>query len=160
MIRVGMHENRGVNFSRFALQPISSRDADALRNIGGQIYVADERRGYPCRQCLSDAQVGEELILVSHDPFSGGSPYRSASPIFLHRTPCVSPESDDMPTQLTCRQLSVRSFDENEMMIDAAVIDGIDLETTVETFFGVAESALIHVHNAMRGCWAVTIERT
>ena len=90
-----------------------------------------------------------------------GTPYRSASPIFLHTEPCVPPDNlQQLPAQLTERQLSVRSFDPAENMIDAIVIDGHDLHATIERFFTDPESRNIHVHNATRGCWAVTIERT
>jgi hypothetical protein len=149
-----------MNDSTFVLRPISPSDADALRQRGGPMYVADEHPGYPCRQCLRDAAVGDELILVSHDPFGTESPYRSASPIFLHRTSCrpyvIEP---GLPEQLTRRQLSVRSFDSEEMMIDAAVIDGTDLESTIQRFFADPNSNQVHVHNATRGCWAVAVDR-
>ncbi len=145
----------------FVLSPISSEIADQLRAGGGPVYVAQQVPGYPCRQCLRDAAVGEELILVSHDPFEADSAYHSASPIFLHREPCTPDDSaETLPVQLTGRQLSVRSFDEEEMMIDAAVIDGTDLQGTIERLFGEDASAKIHVHNAVRGCWAVTVDRS
>ncbi len=90
------------------LHPIDSDAADRLRRGGGPTYVADEKPGYPCRQCLRDAEVGEELVLVSHDPFDQDSPYRSASPIFLHLEPCEGAvPSAELPSQLTGRQLSV-----------------------------------------------------
>ena len=146
--------------STFVLRPISPSDADALRLRGGPLFVADEHPGFPCRQCLRDAAVGDELILVSHDPFETESPYRSASPIFLHRTSCQAYATETMlPEQLTRRQLSVRSFDDEEMMIDAAVIDGTDLEFTIQRFFADPASNQIHVHNATRGCWAVAVDR-
>lgn len=144
----------------YELAPISSADAARLRSAGGEVYVADSMPGYPCRQCLRDAEVGEELVLVSHDPFSANSPYRSASPIFLHRTPCqVSAVTQRLPLQLTRRQLSVRSFDLDEMMIDATVIDGGELDDTIRRFFDDAAAHHLHVHNATRGCWAVTVTR-
>jgi hypothetical protein len=151
--------------STFVLRPISPSDADALRLRGGPLFVVDEHPGYPCRQCLRDAAVGDELILVSHDPFGTESPYRSASPIFLHRTSCQPYVSEPalpepvLPEQLTRRQLSVRSFDREEMMIDAAVIDGTDFELTIHRFFADTDSNQIHVHNATRGCWAVAVDR-
>ena len=146
--------------SSFILSPITSEAADALRERGGPVYICDDHPGFPCRQCLLDAQFGEELILVSHDPFVGNSAYRSASPIFIHRNPCSSTFDDgEIPRQLTRRQLSVRSFDADEMMIDAAVIDGSNLDNTIERFFADDQSHKIHVHNANRGCWAVTVDR-
>lgn len=142
------------------LRPISDRTAAALREEGGEVYVADAFPGYPCRQCLQDAAIGDELILVSHDPFTGSSPYRSASPIFLHREICAAPLfGDELPEQLTRRQLSVRAFDADELMIDAAVIDGSELAETMTRFFDQADTDLIHIHNASRGCWATTAVR-
>jgi hypothetical protein len=144
----------------FTLQPIPPAAANDLREIGGPIYVADSNPGYPCRQCLRDGEIGEELILVSHNPFTRDSPYRCASPIFLHLDPCQPPPStDELPTQLTIRQLSVRSFDDEALMIDAAVIDGQDLRDTLVRLFEDPASTEIHVHNAQRGCWATTVER-
>lgn len=148
----------------FALQPISDDAASTLRDSGGELYVADTVPGFPCRQCLQDAAIGDELILVSYDPFQTDSPYRSASPIFLHRHPCTPTSgaptpSAHVPEQLTRRQLSVRAFDRDEMMIDAAVIDGHALAATAEHLLAQAATQKIHVHNASRGCWAVAIER-
>ena len=145
----------------FVLRPIPNDAALTLREQGGAIYVADECPGYPCRQCLQDAQIGEELILVSYDPFTGESPYRSASPIFLHREACVAPALEgELPEQLTRRQLSVRAFDTDELMIDAAVIDGSELRTTMSRFFESSDTHQVHVHNASRGCWAVSANRS
>ena len=142
------------------LVPIDPVTADALRAKGGEVYVADTSPGFPCRQCLRDAAVGEELILVSHDPFEIDSPYRSASPIFLHRLPCGRPEpSNELPTQLTRRQLSVRAFDGSAMMLDADVIDGTALGATIESLFEDPAIERLHVHNAQRGCWATSVVR-
>jgi hypothetical protein len=144
----------------FRLVAIDSNSADRLRQSGGPTYVADEKPGYPCRQCLRDAEIGEELVLVSHDPFDQDSAYRSASPIFLHVHPCEpAAPSAEVPGQLTGRQLSVRAFDHDAMMIDAAIIDGADLAKNLDRLFGNENTDRIHIHNAIRGCWAVTAER-
>lgn len=146
--------------SNYRLDPIDPITADHLRAAGGQRFVADTMPGYPCRQCLRDAEVGEVLILVSHDPFSVDSPYRASSPIFLHELPCDPPtDRTDLPEQLTGRQLSVRAFDREAMMIDAAVIDGHDLDEQLRRFFDDEATSDIHVHNATRGCWATSVTR-
>ncbi|KAI1366902.1 hypothetical protein F5Y08DRAFT_337154 [Xylaria arbuscula] len=41
----------------------------------------------PCRRCLQDSTVGDEMLLLSYDPFLGKSPYQCASPIYLHSKP-------------------------------------------------------------------------
>lgn len=143
----------------YQIVPISHADAARLRDAGGEVYVADSMPGYPCRQCLTDAEIGDELILVSYDPFGSDSPYRSASPIFLHRHECVM-TNEVVPLQLTRRQLSVRSFDADEMMLDAAVIDGSDLEATIDRLFVDPAAQRIHIHNAQRGCWATWVDRS
>lgn len=150
-----------MNSTDITLVPISDTAAAQLRAEGGEVYVADSFPGYPCRQCLQDAAIGEELILVSHDPFEGSSPYRSASPIFLHADTCRAPSmNNELPEQLTRRQLSVRAFDANELMVDAAVIDGTDLAVTMNRFFSSSLIEQIHIHNASRGCWAVSATKT
>lgn len=153
----GIVHRQGMNF---LLEPLTADEAHELRRLGGERYVADTHPGFPCRQCLRDAEIGEELILVSHTPFRSDTAYRSASPIFVHRDDCGAPaSSSELPIQLTRRQLSVRAFDRTEMMIDATVIDGDELGSTLERFFSDAETDRIHVHNATRGCWATTISR-
>ena len=145
---------------QFRLVPIDADAAHALRATGGVRYVADSSPGYPCRRCLRDAEIGDELVLVSHDPFTHDSPYRCASPIFLHADECHPDlRSAEMPEQLTRRQLSVRAFDDQAMMIDAAIIDGVELEHTLDRFFTDHATHVVHVHNASRGCWAVTAAR-
>ena len=144
----------------YVLRPISADIADRLRETATLVYVADTKPGYPCRQCLRDAEPGEELVLVSHDPFDTDSPYRCASPIFLHRQPCGGPAAGvGLPHQLTCRQLGVRAFDAAAMMVDAAIIDGTDLDATLRRMLASSEVDHVHVNNATRGCWAVRVDR-
>ena len=143
----------------YELQPLEASKADRLRTLNAHIYVADSKPGYPCRQCLCDAEVGEELVLVSYDPFDIDSPYRSTSPIFIHRVGCAPGELTSLPVQLTTRQLSVRAFDVGAMMTDAAVIDGADLDATLRRMFTDDLVMVVHVHNAVRGCWATNVVR-
>ncbi len=146
-------------FELLPLDPITAGELRAQPNP--LLYTADTMPGYPCRQCLRDAEVGDELILVSHDPFTTDSPYRTCSPIFLHRHDCAATlDADVIPMQILRRQLSVRAFDDQEMMVDAAVIDGADAATTLVRFFGSAEVDHVDIHNATRGCWAARAVRT
>ena len=145
--------------THFDIKTIPAEAANELREGSSPVYVADSVPGYPCRQCLQDADIGEELILVSHDPFDGSSPYRSASPILLHREPCQPFAGHDLPIQLTRRCLSVRCFDAEEMMIEAAVVEGYCLRETLDEFLSSEGAAWVHIHNADRGCWLATAQR-
>lgn len=141
------------------LLPIDPSEANRLRAGATVFDVADSSPGYPCRQCLKDAEVGEVLALVSYNPFALGSPYRSASPIYLHKEDCGQADVSTIQGQQLRRQLSVRAFDANEMMLAGEVIDGVDLEDTAARLLASNEAAFLHVHNASRGCWALRIER-
>jgi hypothetical protein len=145
----------------YRLAPIDPDTADQLRTTGGERFIADAKPGYPCRQCLRDAEIGEALVLVAHDPFTVDSPYRSRSPIFLHEQSCTPPvDGADLPDQLTGRQLSVRAFDRDAMMIDAVVINGSGLDDQLRRFFDDDATTEIHTHNATRGCWAASVTRS
>ena len=143
----------------YELVALDPQTADELRARGGMDYVADEMPGFPCRQCLRDAEIGDAMILVSHDPFRGTSPYHSASPIFLHREPCTRDNTDVLPEQLTRRRLSVRAFDADEMMLDAALIEGRDLAATITNLLTNADVERLHIHNEPRGCYAASVQR-
>lgn len=141
--------------------PIPAEEAAILRRAGGEVYVADSMPGYPCRRCLRDAEIGEELILVPYTTFSSDSPYRSASPILLHKEDCGGPDElgDGLPLQQARRRLAVRSFDEREMMLDAAVIEGKNRAETADAFLSDDDAQRLEVYNADRGCWAATVTR-
>ncbi len=149
-----------ITTTSYVIAGIDPAVADELRNQGGINYVADEHPGFPCRQCLRDAEIGEQMILVSHDLFIGWSPYRSASPIFLHRFPCTQPADDhELPEYLTRRRLSVRAFDTSEMMLDAALVDGTDLGEPIDRLLENTAVDHLHVHNEPRGCFAARVDR-
>ncbi|MEZ5220607.1 MAG: DUF1203 domain-containing protein [Ilumatobacteraceae bacterium] len=148
----------------FRIAPLPPSTAARLREAATVVRVADASPGYPCRACLRDAALGDELVLVSHDPFAGwdaaaSSPYRSASPIYLHRRDCAADvDPDPVPDQLVRRRLSVRAFDERAMMLDGRVVDGVDLRATLDELAAVPGVAKVFVHNAGPGCFAAAVE--
>ena len=95
---------------------------------------------------------------MSYDPFEGfgeHSPYRSASPIFLHRHDCSGRlDAARLPDQLTRRRLSLRAFDTEAMMLDGRVVDGSDLAAALDELLRVDGVDRVHVHNAGPGCFA------
>ena len=146
----------------FLVHAVDPAEADRLRAAGGLVRVADSSPGWPCRQCLRDADVGEELLLVSYDPFdrASASPYRTPSPIFLHRAPCPpAAPTPELPVQLTSRRLSLRAFDDAALMIDGRVVDGADLADALHEVLADPAVATVHVHNAGPGCYAARVTR-
>ena len=154
-----VRDNEHMTTTTFLVAGIDPAEADRLRTAGGVTYVADSKPGYPCRQCLRDAENGDEMLLVSYDPFATSSPYRCASPIFIHSRPCALNDEEGLPVQLTSRTLSVRGFDKGAMMLDAALIDGTDLGEVIDALFENPAIDHLHIHNASRGCWAARVQR-
>ncbi|KAI3321285.1 hypothetical protein HD806DRAFT_204457 [Xylariaceae sp. AK1471] len=119
----------------------------------------------PCRRCLQDSQVGDEMLLLSYDPFLGDSPYRCASPIFVHSKPscklAIFPTSGGLlPEQQRTRLLSVRAYDREHMMNGAEVVNGDRLLETCERLLGEDTLAeYCHVHYGGPGCFAVRVEK-
>jgi hypothetical protein len=136
------------------LPPLASLSPATVRTI-----VVDEPDAYPCRRCLTDALPGERVLLLSYDPFTGDSPYRQPGPIFVHERDCAPVPGERIPNQLTRRTLSLRSFDEQHLMVAGEVIDGSDLEEWATRVLADARVAYVHVHNAGPGCFAARLER-
>ena len=135
-----------------------SDDGLAARNI--RRVVADEKPGFPCRVTLKDAEIGETLLLLNYEHQAADTPYRSAHAIFVNQNAVERyDEVDRVPEVMRERVLSVRSFGEDGMMLDADVVDGARLEPVIERFFEEPRAAYLHVHNAKRGCFSARVER-
>jgi hypothetical protein len=66
---------------------------------------------------------------------------------------------DAIPPALAPRILSLRGFDADGMMIDAALAQPGEAEPAIAKLFENPEIAYIHAHNATRGCFAARIDR-
>lgn len=138
----------------FALSDTELAARDACR------VVADKRPGYPCRVTLEDADPGERLILLSYEHQPAASPYRSAGPIFVRETATATfDQCDIIPEVLRTRLLSVRAYDDSDMMIDAGTVDGAQLEPVIVRLFDNPAVAYVHIHNAKPGCYAAKAVR-
>jgi hypothetical protein len=67
---------------------------------------------------------------------------------------------DEVPQQLRLRTLAVRAFDANAMMAGWELVEGRDLEATIERQFANPRVAYLHVHYAAPGCYAARVERS
>jgi hypothetical protein len=147
----------------FTIEALPADVAARLRADATIVRVADKSPGFPCRQCLRDAEVGEELVLVAYDPFDGlgdDSPYRAPGAIFLHRDDCSAElDRSTVPDQLVRRQLSLRTFDAAAMMLDGRVVEGHDLADALDEVLGLPGAERAHIHNAGAGCFAAVAHR-
>ena len=131
-----------------------------LRDQGAMRVIADRPLAFPDRIELRDAQAGESLLLVNYTHQPASNPYRASHAIFvlegaLHAYSRV----DEIPQVLRARPLSLRSFDADDMMLDAELVHGRDAEQSIVRLLADARAAYIHAHYATRGCYAARIER-
>jgi hypothetical protein len=125
-----------------------------------RVVVADEPGSYPCRRCLTDAAVGDRLLLLPYDPFPGRSPYAGDGPVFVHADGCEPHvPNGEVPPQLRSRLLAVRGYDEGSMMTTSDVVEGSRLEDMLEAAFSDPATAFAHVHFARPGCFACRVDR-
>ncbi|MEM7026467.1 MAG: DUF1203 domain-containing protein [Pseudomonadota bacterium] len=122
--------------------------------------IADDREpGYPCRVGLADSQPGDELLLVNYEHHPVASPYRMRYAVYVRQGDATYDKVDEVPEQLRLRQLAVRAFDADAMMVDWELIDGRDLEGAIERLFADPRASYIHLHFAAPGCYAARVDR-
>jgi uncharacterized protein DUF1203 len=130
---------------------------EELARAGAVRQTADGPR--PCRISLTDAQTGDELILVNYEHHAVASPYRMRFAIYVRRGEETFDAVDRVPEQLRKRMLAVRAFDHDAMMVGWELADGRDLEGAIERLFAEPRAAYLHAHFAAPGCYAARIER-
>jgi Protein of unknown function (DUF1203) len=130
---------------------------EELAQRGAVRRIADGPR--PCRISLTDAQPGDELILVNYEHHPVASPYRMRFAIYVRRDERTFDAVDTVPEQLRTRTLAVRGFDIDAMMTGWELIEGTQLESAIAKLFADPRTAYLHVHYAAPGCYAARIER-
>jgi hypothetical protein len=125
--------------------------------------IVDTKPGFPCRVTLEDAEIGESVLLFNFEHLAGPSPYRSVGPIFVRESASETySKINEIPEVLRVsdRLFSVRAYDEADMLVDAAVIESVEIEASIQRLFANASIAYIHVHYAGPGCYSCRIDRS
>ena len=131
-----------------------------LRHLGARRYVVDAKPGFPDRIEVRDAEPGETVLLVNHTHQPADNPYRASHAIFVREGAQTPYDAvDEIPEVMRLRLLSLRAFDRDDLMIDADVIDGAEVERLIGRLFDDPRVAYIHAHYAKRGCFAARIDR-
>jgi len=137
----------------FSLSDRQLADRAALR------CVAASKPGFPCRVSLTDAEAGDEVILVHYEHHAVASPFRASHAIYVRKGEQQYDAVDRVPLMLRSRLLSVRAFDAGGMLADADVTEGTDLEALIERQFAQAQTQYLHIHFARPGCYAARVDR-
>jgi len=136
-------------------QPLFALPDAELESLGARRMTADAPHSAPCRVSLADAEPGERLILLSHRHLDApASPYRADGPVFVREAAAeAAPVVDAVPEMLSRRLLSMRLYDAVAMMLDADVVEGVDLHGRLGAAFADPAVAEVHLHTARRGCY-------
>jgi Protein of unknown function (DUF1203) len=148
----------GIDHQRF--EPLFALTTPQLDELGAQRVFADESPGYPCRISLEDAAVGDELLLLPYQHQPAASPYRASGPIFVKRGAKRRrlPVGEVSP-YITRRLISVRAYDAAHCIVAAGVCEGAVVEAELRRHLDDPQVAYLHLHNAMRGCFACQVVR-
>ena len=132
-----------------------------LKVADAQLQTVSRKPGTPCRVSLTDAEVGETVLLINYEHQPEASPFRSSHAIFI-RKGAVERRigANEVPDVLSSRILSIRGFDQDHCMRDADVVDGKSLSEAIERMFANDIIEYIHLHNAKPGCFAARVTRS
>jgi hypothetical protein len=134
--------------------------ADQLALHGARRVIADSAPGFPDRITLRDATPGESLLLLNYTHQNADNAYRSSHAIFILENAALPFDAvGSVPPALQIRVLSLRAFDAQHEMIDAALTPGAQLVGGIDAMFADPRVWYLHVHYATRGCYAARIDR-
>ncbi|WP_298772828.1 DUF1203 domain-containing protein [uncultured Shewanella sp.] len=136
------------------------KDDEELSFSHASWLTVDATPGYPCRVSLTDAKIGENVLVVSFCHHNVSSPYRAYGAIFVREKATMAVlDINEVPEMLRCRILSIRAYNAETFMIGAEVISGEKLEFAIDRQFQNRDVEYIHIHNANPGCFNCSVYR-
>jgi hypothetical protein len=148
----------GLSPERF--RPLFGLSDTELAQHGALRRIVDRKPGYPDRIELRDPEIGESVLLVNYAHLPVETPYRSSYAIYVREGARSRYDRiNEVPEQFRSRILSLRAFDKDDMLRDADVVEGAEVESLIERLLSSSETAYIHAHYAKYGCFAARIDR-
>lgn len=134
-------------------------DAELARH-GAMRRIVDRTPGYPDRIELRDPEIGESVLLLNYAHLPVETPFRSSYAIYVREGARSRYDRvNEIPEQFRSRVLSLRAFDKDDMLRDADVVEGSQVEGLIERLLSSPDTAYIHAHYAKYGCFAARIDR-
>jgi len=141
-------------------EPLFAMPDDELTKVRASRMIADIKPGYPCRVSLTDAEVGETVMLVNYVHQPADSPFQSAHAIFIRENAKQAyPEIGIVPEMFADRLISIRAFDNRHFIVDADVINGSRLSESIPAILKDSKVEYLHLHNAKLGCYLARVTR-
>ncbi len=133
---------------------------EALKQHGAYWLVADVCPGFPCRVSLQDAAVGEQVLVCHYQHHDVSTPYQSSGPIFVRAHAVTTAWGvDQIPPVLPHRQLSLRGYGQNHLMLAATVVAGHQVAGAIKSMLSDPAVNYVHIHNAAPGCFSCVARR-
>jgi hypothetical protein len=128
------------------------------------VSIAGENSYGPCRSCLKQFVTGDRRILFSYSPNAVDHPYNETGPIYIHADECEPYREENVfPTEIENGRIKFplvfRVYNENGVMIDSVLQNGMDARRTIESIFENGTVAFLHVRNAQFGCFVAHVDR-
>ena len=105
-------------------------------------------------------QIGERVWLLNHVSNDVGGPFRASFAVYVREkatTPAIY--RDALPPVFATRTISLRGFDADGDLKDAALAAGDGIDPAIRAMLARPEIAFINAHNAAAGCFAARIVR-
>lgn len=126
----------------------------------GIVRMTVDSPTFPCRVSLTDRTPGETVLLLNHVSHDVAGPYRASHAIFVTESDEDSATFvDEVPPVFEKRILSLRGFDEDGMMVEAALAQPGESDAIIRRMLDNPAVDQIHTHTATRGCFVAKIER-
>lgn len=132
----------------------------ALAARGVTRVIANEQPGFPDRIELRDADLGQSLLLLNYTHQPAGNAYHASHAIFVCEGAQMPYDRvDEIPPVMRERMMSLRAFDARDLMVEAELSAGPELESLIRRLLARANVNYIQAHYAKRGCYAARITR-
>ena len=145
-------------YSQF--EPLFSMSDGDLEKVRATKMVADGKPGYPCRVSLTEADIGETVILINYVHQPANTPFQSSHAIYVRENAEQAvPGIGIVPEMFINRLISIRAFNNRHYIVNADVIDGSRLRYIIPTIFQDLKVTYLHLHNAKLGCFLAQVTR-
>src|SRR5438128_12310070 len=117
-------------------RPLYALPDNDLEERGIVRMPVDKNPSHPCRVTLVDREIGESVLLLNHVSHDVANPYRASHAIFITEGAGEAAEYvDEVPPVFGPRVLSLRGFDGDGMMVDAALSQPGEADAGIRKLF-------------------------
>ena len=115
----------------------------------------------PCRHCLNLIQPQkEELILFTHDAFSGQGVAPSPGPVYVHAEPCEQFRGNGkIPSSYLGHPLTFEAFGAERKRLVEKAVAGCGEDEALQAIFAHPDVQYVHVRSTSAGCYLFRVER-